>query len=100
VRKNQTQGDVKTGMTIEYGHYRQDGIEIDEEMRVIDVIKEVAEVIELADGNRVSASKFLEHFMFTPEMQYTPVHKLSGGEKRRIGLMLVLVQKSEFFDPG
>lgn len=89
-------GDVKTGMTIEYGHYRQDGIHFDEEMRVIDVIKEVAEVIELADGNRVSASKFLEHFMFTPEMQYTPVHKLSGGEKRRLGLMMVLVKNPNF----
>jgi ABC transport system ATP-binding/permease protein len=89
-------GDVKSGMTIEYGHYRQDGIQIDEEMRVIDVIKEVAEVIELGDGNRVSSSRFLEHFMFTPEMQYTPVQKLSGGEKRRLGLMLVLVKNPNF----
>jgi ABC transport system ATP-binding/permease protein len=89
-------GDVKTGMTIEYGHYRQDGIRIDEEKRAIDVIKEIAEVIELADGTRVSASKFLEHFMFTPDMQYTPVHKLSGGEKRRLGLMMVLIKNPNF----
>ncbi len=89
-------GDVKTGSTIVYGHYRQDGIQIDEQLRVIDVIKEVAEVIELADGKRISASQFLEHFMFTPEMQYTPVHKLSGGEKRRIGLMMVLIKNPNF----
>jgi len=89
-------GDVKTGATIVYGHYRQDGIQIDEQLRVIDVIKEVAEVIELADGKRISASQFLEHFMFTPEMQYTPVHKLSGGEKRRIGLMMVLIKNPNF----
>ena len=89
-------GDVKTGATIAYGHYRQDGIQIDEQLRVIDVIKEVAEVIELADGKRISASQFLEHFMFTPEMQYTPVHKLSGGEKRRIGLMMVLIKNPNF----
>jgi ABC transport system ATP-binding/permease protein len=94
--EEQDSGDVKTGATIVYGHYRQDGIQIDEQLRVIDVIKEVAEVIELADGKRISASQFLEHFMFTPEMQYTPVHKLSGGEKRRIGLMMVLIKNPNF----
>ena len=89
-------GEVKTGATIQISHYRQDGLQIDGEMRVIDVIKEIAEVIELADGSRISASKFLEHFLFTPEMQYTPVHKLSGGEKRRIGLMMVLIKNPNF----
>ncbi|TVQ04619.1 MAG: ABC transporter ATP-binding protein [Balneolaceae bacterium] len=89
-------GAVKTGATIKMSHYRQDGIQIDENLRVIDVIKEVAEVIELADGNKVTASRFLEHFLFTPEMQYTPVHKLSGGEKRRIGLMMVLIKNPNF----
>jgi ABC transport system ATP-binding/permease protein len=89
-------GHLKTGATIVYGHYRQDGIQIDVDLRVIDVIKEVAEVIELADGKRISASQFLEHFMFTSEMQYTPVRKLSGGEKRRIGLMMVLIKNPNF----
>jgi len=89
-------GEVKTGQTIEFGHYRQSGIEIDEDKRVIDVVKEIASVIKLADGSQISASQFLEHFMFTAEMQYTPVHKLSGGEKRRIGLMLVLIKNPNF----
>ena len=90
------EGEIKTGATIEVGHYRQKGIEVDEDKRVIDVIKEIAQVIELADGKQISASQFLEHFMFTPEMQYTPVHKLSGGEKRRIGLMMVLIKNPNF----
>ena len=55
-------------------------------MRVIDVIREVAEVIELADGSRISATQFLEHFMFPASMQYAPVAKLSGGERRRLAL--------------
>lgn len=90
------EGELKTGATIEVGHYRQKGIEVDEEKRVIDVIKDIAQVIELADGKQISASQFLEHFMFTPEMQYTPIHKLSGGEKRRIGLMMVLIKNPNF----
>lgn len=89
-------GEIDTGETIVFGHYRQKGIEIDEKMRVIDVLKEVASVIELADGSRISASQFLEHFMFTPEMQYTPVEKLSGGEKRRLGLMMTLIKNPNF----
>lgn len=89
-------GEVDTGETIVFGHYQQKGIEIDEEMRVIDVLKEVASVIELADGSRITASQFLEHFMFTPEMQYTPVEKLSGGEKRRLGLMMTLIKNPNF----
>lgn len=89
-------GDVKTGQTIEFGHYKQSEIQMDPEVRVIDAIKDIASVIELADGKQISASQFLEHFMFTPEMQYTPVHKLSGGEKRRIALMMVLVKNPNF----
>jgi len=65
-------------------------------MRVIDVIREIAEVITLSDGRRISASQFLEHFMFPPKMQYTPVGKLSGGERRRLGLMMVLVRNPNF----
>lgn len=89
-------GKVRTGETIVFGHYRQQGLDFDEEQRVIDVIEEVAKVIELANGKKISASQFLEHFMFTPEMQYTFVSKLSGGEKRRLGLMMVLIQNPNF----
>ncbi len=89
-------GIIDKGSTIVYGHYRQQGLELDEEMRVIDVIREIAEVITLSDGRRISASQFLEHFMFQPKMQYTPVGKLSGGERRRLGLMMVLVRNPNF----
>ncbi|HEX6981338.1 MAG TPA: ABC-F family ATP-binding cassette domain-containing protein [Balneolaceae bacterium] len=89
-------GKIRTGETVAFGHYRQQGIEFDENQRVIDVIEETAKVIELANGKKISASQFLEHFMFTPEMQYTLVSKLSGGEKRRLGLMMVLIQNPNF----
>ena len=89
-------GKIRVGETIVFGHYRQDGIDFDEEQRVIDVIENVAKVIELADGSKISASQFLKHFMFTADMQYTPVRKLSGGEKRRLGLMLVLLENPNF----
>lgn len=89
-------GKIRTGETVVFGHYRQQQLDFDEDQRVIDVIEEVAKVIELANGNKISASQFLEHFMFTPEMQYTPVEKLSGGEKRRLGLMMVLLKNPNF----
>jgi ATP-binding cassette subfamily F protein uup len=89
-------GEVNTGQTIVYGHYKQSGIDFKEEHRVIDVIKEVAEVIELSNGDTISASQFLEHFLFDSKMQYTPVEKLSGGEKRRLGLMKVLIKNPNF----
>ncbi|MFY0683270.1 MAG: ABC-F family ATP-binding cassette domain-containing protein [Balneola sp.] len=89
-------GEVETGQTIVYGHYKQSGIEIKEKERVIDVIKEIAEVIVLANGDTIGVSQFLEHFMFDSKMQYTPVSKLSGGEKRRLGLMMVLIKNPNF----
>lgn len=89
-------GKVRPGETVVFGHYTQEGIDFDESQRVIDIIKEVAKYVELANGKKISASRFLEHFMFTPDMQYTPVRKLSGGEKRRLGLMLVLLKNPNF----
>jgi len=89
-------GKIRTGETIVFGHYRQEGLDFDEDQRVIDVIEDVAKVIELSNGTKISASRFLEHFMFTPEMQYTPVEKLSGGEKRRLSLMMVLLENPNF----
>jgi ATP-binding cassette subfamily F protein uup len=89
-------GTIDTGQTIVFGHYQQKGIPIDESKRVIEVIKDVAEVIELANGDQITASKFLEHFMFPGNMQYTPVEKLSVGEKRRLMLMMVLIKNPNF----
>ncbi|MDZ7659319.1 ABC-F family ATP-binding cassette domain-containing protein [Fodinibius sp.] len=89
-------GKRRVGETIVFGHYRQEGLNFDEEQRVIDVIEEVRKVVELADGSKISASQFLKHFMFTSDMQYTPVKNLSGGEKRRLSLMMVLLENPNF----
>ncbi|TYP95541.1 ATP-binding cassette, subfamily F, uup [Fodinibius salinus] len=89
-------GKRRVGKTIVFGHYRQEGLDFDEDQRVIDVIHSVAKVIKLESGKKISASKFLTHFMFTDEMQYTPVKKLSGGEKRRLSLMMVLLENPNF----
>ncbi|HKK44711.1 MAG TPA: ABC-F family ATP-binding cassette domain-containing protein [Balneolaceae bacterium] len=89
-------GKIRTGETIAFGHYRQEGLDFDENQRVIDIIEDVAKIVELSNGKKISASRFLEHFMFTPEMQYTPVEKLSGGEKRRLSLMMVLLENPNF----
>src|SRR5690625_6822436 len=59
-------------------------------------MKDIAHVVKLADGSEISASRFLEHFMFSPDMQYTPAAKLSGGEKRRLGLMMTLIKNPNF----
>ena len=89
-------GKRRVGETIVFGHYRQEGLNFDEEQRVIDVIEDVRKVVELADGSKISASQFLKHFMFTSDMQYTPVKNLSGGEKRRLSLMMVLLENPNF----
>ena len=89
-------GKINSGDTIVYGYFTQKGITIDSTKRVIDVLKEIAEVIVMADGKKVSAAQFLEHFMFTPQMQYTYVSKLSGGEKRRLHLLTVLMKNPNF----
>ncbi len=87
---------VEKGQTIQFGYYTQEGIKLKEDKRVIDALKDIAEVIELGNGSRLSASQFLNYFMFTPEMQYTPVSSLSGGEKRRFYLLTVLVKNPNF----
>jgi ATP-binding cassette subfamily F protein uup len=89
-------GKVNIGETIIYGYFSQAGIKLKEDKRVIEVLKDIAEVIVMADGRKVSASQFLEHFMFTPDMQYTYVSKLSGGEKRRLYLLTVLIKNPNF----
>ncbi|MTI29831.1 ABC transporter ATP-binding protein [Cytophagales bacterium RKSG123] len=89
-------GLITSGITTKFGYYTQAELEYKEDQRVIDLIKEIAEVVELGDGNTVSASQFLEHFLFPPEMQYSPISKLSGGEKKRLQLMKVLVTSPNF----
>jgi ATP-binding cassette subfamily F protein uup len=89
-------GKVNVGKTIVYGYFSQGGIEVKEDKRVIEVLKDIADVIILANGSKISASQMLEHFMFTPEMQYTYVSKLSGGELRRLYLLTVLMKNPNF----
>jgi ABC transport system ATP-binding/permease protein len=89
-------GSIDIGETIKIGYYTQKGIILDEDKRIIDVVKDIAEVITLSDGSALSASQFLQHFMFTPAMQYSVVSKLSGGEKRRLYLLTVLMHNPNF----
>lgn len=89
-------GKVNTGDTIIYGHYSQKGLHLKEDKRVIEVVKEIADDIPLGDGTRLSASQFLQLFMFPPAMQYTFVSKLSGGEKKRLYLLTVLIKNPNF----
>ncbi len=89
-------GTIETGSTVQFGHYKQQGLTLPPDKRAIDVLKDVAEVIELSDGSRISAGQFLERFRFNSETQYTPIGKLSGGEKRRLGLMMALLRHPNF----
>jgi ATP-binding cassette subfamily F protein uup len=90
------QGTIDRGETIVMGYYRQLGQVWKEEQRVIDAVKEIAEVVLMGDGRSISASQFLEHFMFTPESQYKMISKLSGGELRRLHLLTVLIRNPNF----
>ena len=84
------------GETVKFGYYSQDGLTFDEQMKVIDVIQNIAEVIDLGNGSRLTASQFLQHFLFPPEKQHNFVYKLSGGEKRRLYLCTVLITNPNF----
>jgi ATP-binding cassette subfamily F protein uup len=89
-------GKVVKGETIKIGYYSQEGLDFDEGQRVIDVVREIAEYVKMADGSELSISNFLTLFLFPPAMQYSFVHKLSGGEKRRLQLLKILVQNPNF----
>lgn len=89
-------GRLDIGETVRFGYYSQEGLQFDEQMKVIDVITDIAEVIELGNGKRLTASQFLQHFLFTPETQHSYVYKLSGGERRRLYLCTVLMRNPNF----
>ncbi|HNE83451.1 MAG TPA: ABC-F family ATP-binding cassette domain-containing protein [bacterium] len=89
-------GTIETGETITFGYYSQKGLLENEQQRVIDLVRSYAEVIPMADGSTLSASQFLNQFLFPPELQHTPVYKLSGGEKRRLFLLTVLIKNPNF----
>ncbi|RHV38305.1 ABC transporter ATP-binding protein [Ruminococcus sp. OM05-10BH] len=85
------EGEIEIGETIRIGYFAQEVPDMDNSVRVIDYIKDFGEYVQTEEG-KISASAMLERFLFTPEMQYTPVEKLSGGEKRRLYLLSVLMQ--------
>lgn len=89
-------GILDVGETVRFGYYSQEGLQFDENMKVIDVITDIAEVIELENGKKLTASQFLQHFLFAPEVQHNYVYKLSGGEKRRLYLCTVLMKNPNF----
>ncbi len=92
-------GCFNIGQTVRFGYYRQEGlaeIQAASNKKVIDLVKEKAEYIDLGDGKRLSASQFLQHFLFSPSQQYDYVEKLSGGEKQRLHLCIVLMQNPNF----
>jgi len=89
-------GEVMPGLTTKYGYFTQESIALNPGNRLIDEVKEIAEFITLADGTQVSASKFLDIFLFPPEKQYNYVDKLSGGEKKRLQLLKLLVTNPNF----
>ena len=94
--ENPDSGTIDIGETVRFGYYSQEGLQFDEQMKVIDVVQNIAEVIELGNGKRLTASQFLQHFLFTPETQHGYVYKLSGGERRRLYLCTVLMRNPNF----
>lgn len=89
-------GRVTTGDTISYGYYSQKGLELKEDKRVIEVVKDIAEYIELNKGEKLTASQLLKRFLFDDKQQFTYVSKLSGGEKRRLFLLTILMKNPNF----
>jgi ABC transport system ATP-binding/permease protein len=89
-------GKVVVGETVVFGYYSQELIQVDENKKVIDVIRDIAEFIPLEKGRQLSAAQFLERFLFSRDMHYNYVYKLSGGEKRRLKLMTVLMSNPNF----
>ncbi|WP_295127456.1 ABC-F family ATP-binding cassette domain-containing protein [uncultured Chitinophaga sp.] len=89
-------GKINVGETIVFGNYSQEGLQVKEDMRIIEFVKNIAEHFPLADGTKVSAAQFLQLFLFPPEKQYTFISKLSGGERRRLHLLSILFRNPNF----
>ena len=89
-------GKINVGDTVIFGNYNQQGLAMDEQLRVIEFVKDIAENFPLANGGTLSAAQFLQRFLFDPDKQYTYIHKLSGGEKRRLHLLSILFKNPNF----
>ena len=89
-------GTIEWGETLNIGHFKQEGLSFKEDQRVIDFVKDIADYFPLSNGKQITASQFLEMFLFTPETQYTYISKLSGGEKKRLQLLSILFRNPNF----
>ena len=89
-------GKFSIGETVKFGYFSQEGMAFNNDMRVIDAVRDIAEYIDLDGGRKLSASQFLQHFLFSPEQQYNYIYKLSGGERRRLYLCTVLMRSPNF----
>lgn len=89
-------GNLEIGETVRFGYYSQEGLQFDENKKVIDIITDIADYIDLGNGKRLSALQLLQHFLFSPVKQHSYVYKLSGGEKRRLYLCTVLMRNPNF----
>ena len=89
-------GKFDIGETVKFGYFSQEGLQFDESQKVIDVVRDIADYIDLGQGCHLTASQFLQHFLFSPEQQYNYVYKLSGGEKRKLYLCTVLMRNPNF----
>ena len=89
-------GRFDIGDTVRFGYFSQDGLQFREDQKVIDIVRDIAEYIDLGSGRHLSASQFLQYFLFTPEQQYNYVAKLSGGERRKLYLCTVLMRNPNF----
>jgi ABC transport system ATP-binding/permease protein len=89
-------GKIEIGETVKYGYYEQSGIQFKDNQRVIEVVRDIAEEVTLGDGKKMSVSQFLNYFLFPPETHFYHISKLSGGEKRRLYLLTVLMQNPNF----
>ena len=89
-------GKFDIGETVRFGYFSQEGLQFDEQQKVIDVITDIAEYIDLGGGRHMTASQFLQYFLFTPEQQHNYVYKLSGGERRKLYLCTILMKNPNF----
>ena len=89
-------GNFDIGDTVNFGYFSQEGLQFDEQQKVIDVVRDIADYIDLGRGRHFTASQFLQHFQFSPEQQYNYVYKLSGGERRKLYLCTVLMRNPNF----
>lgn len=90
------EGRIVIGETVRFGYFSQEGLQFDEQMKVIDVITAIADYVDLGSGKRLTASQLLQYFLFTPEQQHNYVYKLSGGERRKLYLCTVLMKNPNF----